>query len=146
MHSSRMCTDHISVSRRIPCTPPFATHPLPPFTMYAPLFTMHTPFCHAHHPPIFHACPLHHACPPLSPHTPPLPCMPPSNHARPPVNRITHACENITLPQLRCWRQLLTSSLNLNLAQCQIFPYIWRVTYSDVSAINSTRTCIDSCP
>ena len=78
-----------------------------------------------------HACPpeKNHACPPqkkpcMPPgknHTHPLeqprmppratthappeqPRMPPSNHACPPVNRITDACENITLPQLRCGR------------------------------------------
>ena len=30
--------------------------------------------------------------------------IPACTEADPPVNRITHACENITLPQLRCWR------------------------------------------
>ena len=30
--------------------------------------------------------------------------IPACTEADPPVNRITHACENITLPQLRCGR------------------------------------------
>ena len=30
----------------------------------------------------------------------------PPNQTHPPVNRITDACENITLSQLRCWRKL----------------------------------------
>ena len=47
----------------------------------------------------------HHTCPPAT-HAPamhvpptmhaPLPCIPPMN--APPVNRMTDACENITLP------------------------------------------------
>ena len=77
------------------CTPP-AMHALPP---HMPL--PHMPPCHAHSPAMHspcHAHPLphmpramqapHHACPP--------PRMPP-HHTRPPVNRITDACENITL-------------------------------------------------
>ena len=87
-----------------PCTSP---------TMHAPLPYMppakHTP-CHAHPPPCtppaMHAPPATHA---------PLPCMSPccaqpSCHTcppdtplpymLPPENRITDACENITLPQL----------------------------------------------
>ena len=84
-------------------TPPWPhTPPLP----CMPSFAMHTPL-----PWI----PLHHACRP-SPH-PPLPCMPPHHacplchtcplhHAHSPspmhaphVNRMTDACEYITLPQ-----------------------------------------------
>ena len=51
--------------------------------------------------------------PPRTRHTPrdhaPPRTMHPPDHAPPrtmplPVNRITHACENITLPQLRCGR------------------------------------------
>ena len=37
-------------------------------------------------------------------HAPPGPCTPPRPGTNPPVNRITHTCENITLPQLRCGR------------------------------------------
>ena len=31
-------------------------------------------------------------------------CIPACTEAEPPVNRITHTCKNITLPQLRCRR------------------------------------------
>ena len=50
-----------------------------------------------HIPPTTTHAPGNHACPPQ-------PCTPPSNQACPPVDRITDACENITLPQLRCGR------------------------------------------
>ena len=85
MHSSRMCT--------VRCSGHLSYHPhplqcMPPAT--------HTPLCHA--------CPLPH----MSPAThAPLLLIPPAMHAppSPPVNRITDACENITLPQLRCERE-----------------------------------------
>ena len=90
--------DRISVSRRIPHTPPpfrhacplchtcppftthgsFATHA--PFAMHASL-TMHTPFA-AH-------APLCHTCPPL-PHTPQQPCTPPWQQHMPPLWTDTH--------------------------------------------------------
>ena len=50
----------------------------------------------ATHTPLHHKHPLHHTCPPL-------PCMPPfATHTpiRPPVNRMTDAYENITMPQI----------------------------------------------
>ena len=77
----------------LPRMPP-ATHPPP--AMHAPLPctppAMHTP-CHAH------PC---HTCPPAM-HTPCHAC-PPATHAPPPWTEfLTHASENITLPQLR-WR------------------------------------------
>ena len=103
--------------------PPFTMHaPFDmhgPFTMHAPPTTMHAPWqpCmpstgnHAcplqpcmpldnqAHPPGNHAChPGNHACPPATIHAPWQPRTPA------PMNRITHACENITLPQLRCGR------------------------------------------
>ena len=76
------CATHAPHAHPLPCMPP-ATHAPP---------TMHAPF-HIR-PPIMHA---------------PLPCMPPTTYTSntcplPPVNRITDACENITLPQLRCGR------------------------------------------
>ena len=85
------------VSRRISRMPPFAMH-APPLPHKAPLH--HTfPF------PGNHACPLATTHTPQQPHTLPWqPGMPPGNHAHPPVDRITDACENITLPQLSCGR------------------------------------------
>ena len=123
MHSSRMGTARsLIVSRRIPCTPPFATHGL--LSMHAPLchtcppspctppFTTHTPLHHAcppllHMPPFTTHAPLHHAHPPspcmrpFATHAPfhhacnPSPCTPPGNHARPPCLQ-TDTCKNIT--------------------------------------------------
>ena len=83
MHSSRMTVCH---SRSI-CP----GGGMPP-AMHVPLPAMHT---------------LHNGCPPAmhvpQPCTSPWPRTPP--HPRtPPVDRITDACENITLPQLRCGR------------------------------------------
>ena len=81
MHSSRMRTARsLTVSRRIPCTPPQQPHP-PPATTHTPVATTHAPSATMHAPPRNHQ-----------------PCTPPS------VDRITDACENITLPQLRCGR------------------------------------------
>ena len=104
-----------------PCTPP-AVHIPPPHIPPShacpqPCMpqAMHTPS---------HACPQpctpppatptpSHACHPKAMHTPshahPKPCMPPppathsplTMHAPPTVNRMTHASENITFPQLR---------------------------------------------
>ena len=66
-----------------------ATHASPPPPRLSPAMhpaAMHATTTHAPH----HTCPLHRTCPPAT-------------HA-PPVNRITDACENITLQQLRCGR------------------------------------------
>ena len=100
---------------------PFATHG-PPFATHAP-FTTHVPLHHtcprqpcmppSNHtcPPAYHAHPLATMHAPWQPYTSPInhTCPPATTHAPPPppVNRITHACENITLPQLRCGRLLL---------------------------------------
>ena len=102
-----------------PHTPPLQPH-MPPATMHAPSASMHAP-PQPHMPPGNHACPpaTTHApqqpCMlPLQPCIPPQPCMPPttthtpsnhacpspSNHAPPPWTEfLTHASENITLPQ-----------------------------------------------
>ena len=108
----------------------YHAHPLPhmPPDMHAPCHTcpsvMHTSPatrcpCYAcrppHMPPPCHAHPLPHMS--LLPHMPPAMHAPtmhpllPAMHASPamhvpPVNRITDRCKNITLPQLRCRRQL----------------------------------------
>ena len=106
-----------------PCTLPRHTCPL---AMHAPQ-GMHvhalwscTPPPRYAIPPGTHAPPGMHA--PAGTHTPtpshtPWACMPPSTHTplgthapgyarpqprTPPVHRIKDACENITLPQLRC--------------------------------------------
>ena len=92
MHSSRMRTarslivsPYLVVSHA--CPPGATTHAPPGATMHAP------PGATTHAPQSNHT------------HPPEQPCTPPgSNHAHPPVNRITDACENITLPQLRCGR------------------------------------------
>ena len=126
MHSSRMHTAHsLTVSRLILCMPPsqlrtppnnHACHQQPctsPDSHASPAATAHTP--------------QQPCTPPATMHAPQQPCMPPGNytplatthapwqpltppnHAHPratthvpPVNRITHTCKNITLPQLRC--------------------------------------------
>ena len=84
MHTPRPCTHSPS-------------HTCPP-GMHAP-----QPCMPPRHVPPSHACPQPctpggHTCPPAThippPHTPP-------GHICPPVDRITDACENITLPQLR---------------------------------------------
>ena len=113
MHSSRMRTARsLTVSRRILCTPSATTH--------IPSNHTHPPSNHAHPPATTHA-PSNHACPlatthaPQQPHThPPTPTpqqprMPPCNHACHPskprthpslwTEFLTHASENITLPQ-----------------------------------------------
>ena len=131
MHFSRMRTARsFTVSRHIPCMPPWQPHTPPPATMHAPQqpcmpppVTTHTPqqscmppaTTHAPRqpcmsqqprtPPGNHSCPpatmhapCNHAHPPATTHAPQQPCMAPL------VDRITDACENITLPQLRCGR------------------------------------------
>ena len=107
MHSSRMRTVRsLTVSRHI-------LHTHDPTTMHAPLATTHAPrqphttSNHAH-PWQAHMPPGHHACPPATAHpptmhappqlrTPPLPRQP----RMPPLSTefLTHAYENITLPQ-----------------------------------------------
>ena len=90
MHSSRMCTARsLTVSHRALHMPPLQTH-MPPRQP--------------------HMLPRHHTCPPATMHTsgnyaPPATMHTPHNHAcspatmhAPPVDRITDACENITLP------------------------------------------------
>ena len=118
MHSSRMCTAHslivspyLVVSHACPrsnhaCPPGATTHAPPGATTHTPPDQPHMPPEQPHMPPWEQ--PL---MPPGSNHTHPLPsehpCMPPplaaTTHA-PPVTRITGACENITLPPLRCGR------------------------------------------
>ena len=67
---------------------------------------MHTACCNGHFSS--HTHPL--SCIPPAMHVPPAMQAPPAMHTPPchahprPVNRITDACENITLPQLRCGR------------------------------------------
>ena len=124
MHSSRMRTARsLTVSRRIPRTHIPPTMHAPRNHTHPPPATMHTPWQPCIHPwqpcmPLSnHTPPGNHTYPPATMHAPPLqpcippwqPCMPPSNHTppatmHPPVDRITDAYENITLPQLRCGR------------------------------------------
>ena len=128
MYSSRMRTARtLTVSRRIlcmplpqPCMPPPGNHACPPATMHAPQPTMHTPHKPCMPLPTTHPqqpCtpPGNHACPPPTTHAPNQPCNPPTppgqpcmsphqpcmppKHARPPVDRMTHTCKNITFPQ-----------------------------------------------
>ena len=93
MHSSRMHTAQCSGYLSCGHTPPPPHHACPP-AMHA-LPATHTPLPHTHPcntcPPTMHTTHAypHHACP--LPHTPPPPHMPPPN-------RMTDACENITLP------------------------------------------------
>ena len=99
MHSSKMRTASSSshIRRSLHQPPPRARHhptlPLGPCTPtpdQAPLpRTRHPPTRHHHTPP--------------GPGTLPQPGTP-HGSGTPPVNGITHACENITLPQLRCGR------------------------------------------
>ena len=128
MRSSRMRTAHsLTVSRGIwhSRPPPRTLRYTHPPAMHAPYHTcplprmppaMHTPATHAppHHacPPAMHAPRHAHPPPPRMPpvtHTPchihPLPCIPQPRTSPSPVDRITDACENITLPQLRCGPQ-----------------------------------------
>ena len=101
--------------------PPVGIEPRPlttahPPATHAPLPRM--PHCHAC-PPAMHASPPHaclpamyapamHAplpCTPTATHTSPCHAHPPAVHAPPPWTEfLTHASENITLPQLRCGR------------------------------------------
>ena len=92
MHCSRMrivrCSGHLSCHT---CPLPY----MPPHHACPPAMHVSSP-CHAR-PLAMHS--THHACP--------LQYMPPCYaqplpHMSPPVNRITDACENITLPQPRC--------------------------------------------
>ena len=96
MHSSRMRTAR--------CNGRFSCHTLPATDApcHAHPLSTHTP-CHAcppppHMPPTMHT-PATHA--PM-PHIYTLPCTPPAMHAPLWIEFLTHACENITLPQLRC--------------------------------------------
>ena len=94
MHSSRMRT--VRCSGRLSChaCPLPATHA--PTAMHVSLPCMTPP----HTPPATYAplpcIPPCHTCPP-PPHMPPLPCSPPWTEF------LTHACENITFPQLLLW-------------------------------------------
>ena len=97
MHSSRIHTAHsLTVSRSIchacPC------HTCPP-AMHTPLPCMPPPCT----PPATHTHPAMHIPPPCMPHpNMHIPC-----HTCPPypwTEFLTHASENITLPQLRCGR------------------------------------------
>ena len=102
----------------LPCMPPCHACPPLPCMPHPPCHTcpaMHAP-CHAHPLPCMppnHACPPCHACPlpcrlprhayPPAMHAPCQAC-PPARHAPPWTEFLTHASENITLPQLRCGR------------------------------------------
>ena len=111
MHSSRMHTIcSLTISCHIPCTyaplqpriPPTTTQPpnhacplllcMPPTTMHAPL-QPYMPPATMHAPQQPHMPPSNHTCPPQQPCTPPLW-----------TEFLTHASENITLPQLCCGR------------------------------------------
>ena len=126
MHSSRIHT--VRCSGRFSChaCPPQPNYTFPPTThpptMHDPLPCTTCLTCPlAIHAPN-HACP-HNTHPPPHTHTPtthtPLPCMPPSRtppchtglpcharppphmppcHTRPPLDRMTDTCENITFP------------------------------------------------
>ena len=108
MHSSRLHT--VRWSGRLSC------HARPHCHAYQP--AKHAP-CHACPPPCTppcHTCP-HHAWPPCHACFP-LPCMPPSHHACPPAMHaplwtefLTHACENITFPQLLLRTVIIGSQL-----------------------------------
>ena len=127
MHSIRICTAHsLTVSHRILHMPPCNhAHPLPCNHACPP--TTHAPCNHAHPwQPHTHPCqqpctsPWQPCTPPATMHTPWQPCTPPGNHAHvlatthapiwqprmPPLwtEFLTHASENITLPQLHCGR------------------------------------------
>ena len=106
MHSSRMRTARSS-SR--PGGPPSGT-PHPQDQAHTPARDQPLPPGNRHHPPgpgtppwtrhsPLEQAPLQEQTP-LGTGTPP----PPDQAPHPPVNRITDACENITLPQLRCGR------------------------------------------
>ena len=90
MHSSRMRTAHsLTVSHCILCTPP-CNHP--PTTMHTPPQPCM---------PSLQPCmpPWQPHMPPATTHPPKKPHTPQKNHTRPPVNRMTNRCKNITLPQ-----------------------------------------------
>ena len=58
------------------------------------------PHMSPNHTPPPHMSPGNHTCPPPKTQAPQETMQtPPGNHARPPVNRITNRCKNITLPQ-----------------------------------------------
>ena len=134
MHSSRMrmarsliVSPYLIMSHA--CSPG-SNHTCPPgATMHAPLgATMHAPKSNHAHPPEkpctpprsnMHAPGSNHACPPgATTHAlPEQPCMPPSSLEQPHMfpweqpcmlplwtELLTHASENITLPQLRSGR------------------------------------------
>ena len=95
MHSSRMrtvrCSGHLSCHACMP----LATHtPLPHMPP-----AMHASLPHLPHTPLPHTHPCH-TCLPLATHAP-LPRMPPCHTPHPMWTEfLTHACENITFPQL----------------------------------------------
>ena len=121
MHSSRMRTARsltvcrsrsicpgggvVRVTHAPPCMPPCHTHtqahsqPCVSPTPLPCMPPMHTPTVHAS--PATHTTQATHT--PTPSHARP-PAMHAPSHTRPPVDRITDACENITLPQLRCGR------------------------------------------
>ena len=131
MHSSNMCTERCNGRFSCHTPPPRPLLALPCTPCHAHTIPCMSPH---HTSPPYHACPLPHMPPspppcmppamhapmlcippamhaPMhAPHTWPTPHMPHTTHAPlpchtpPPVNRITDACENITLPQLGCGR------------------------------------------
>ena len=131
MHSSRMRTARsLTISRHIPCTPPWINHAHPP-SNHAPPEQPCMPPEQPHMPPWSnHACPpwSNHACPRATLHppweqprmAPEQPHMPPwSNHACPPPPGATmHASPQeqpcISPPVDRMWTQ---ASENITLPQ-----------------------------
>ena len=107
--SPYLIVSHAPSPQEQPCMPPGSNHARPPgATTHTPQATMHTPPQATTHAPLSnHPCPL----PPEQPCTPPWATTqtpsratthappPQSNHACPPVNRMTNWCKNITLPQ-----------------------------------------------
>ena len=75
-----------------PCRPPWSNHTCPPDQPHMPPLgaTMHAPLGATTHAPLG-----------ATTHTPlgTTTHAPPSNHACPPMNRMTNRCKNITLPQ-----------------------------------------------
>ena len=123
MHSCRMrtvrCSGHLSCHTRTPCHA--CTHHAQPSAMHAP--------CHTHpaatHTPLSCMPPATHTSLPCMPpcHTHPLPCLPPTPHT--PCGFLTHACENITFPQLLLWTVIMTCMrVFLDISRCLKKQYL----------------------
>ena len=148
MHSSRMRTTRsLTVSRHILCTP-WQPHmppqqpcmPPPHHNHACPPTTMHVPSNHACPPTTMHT-PHNQTCPEATMHTlgnltcpPPATWHPPATtHA--PVDRMTHTCKNITLPQTSfagakyyiVWSWSITCRIQVQLTTDQLpFPFCYR--------------------